>query len=417
MYIISKNKKDKKVKQPKRRDISIVQDVKEPFSWHRFWDESVLGNWNKFKGYLDRKGILYLMMSPFRYRARLIFRLWLIIICVLVGVVPRLTHLIQEAKQQYRSNEFVLIKDQVFSSARFVVTPLMSSHKDNIHVMVFNIQGSAESGVSSSTADYDVRVTPNREVSAPDEITFRYQIVPFDAYQRLLVVELDLSHTTNTGGIYDVWVNRRDENTMKQPMQLTISKQQVEGPLYDGEVHLSALSSIMGGGVKKDITQAEDKLKRQMETYQLEYDRLKAIGTEMEIKPDQLQAFVDKSLVFTGVEDTSTTDIVTTPPPKNITPVKAPTASVVINNKRITADDYKNAETEIDPRMKNDILSAVEGVGKVTSAINALNTARQNKYTELYGLARILSAPFKVSAYTESVPVSSVKSPLTEQNE
>ena len=83
------HKKVKKEKRPGRKDISIVQDIKEPFSWHRFWDEKIVANWIAFKGYLDKKGILYLMLSPFRYRARLIFRLWLIVICVLVGVVPR----------------------------------------------------------------------------------------------------------------------------------------------------------------------------------------------------------------------------------------------------------------------------------------------------------------------------------------
>ena len=64
--------------------------------------------------------------------------------------------------------------------------------------------------------------------------------------------------------------------------------------------------------------------------------------------------------------------------------------------------------------MKSDIATAVEITAKVASAVNHLNNARSLKYTELYGLARTLSAPFKVDAYTESKTVASVKSPLIE---
>ncbi len=414
-----KNNKNQK-RRKSRKDISIVQDVKEPFSWPRFWDEKIVANWQSFKGYLDKKGILYLMMSPFRYPTRLRLRLWLIAICVMIGIVPRMATIIHDAKEQYRSNEFVLINNKMFSSSKFTVTPLISSHKDNVHVMAFNIYGSADSGVSSSTNDYDVRMTPNREVSKPDEITYRYQIVPFDANQRILVVELDLSKTTNTGGIYDLWVNHVDDLAMTKPLQITISKQQESGPLYDGEVHLSALSSLMSGyGAKTDIQKASDALKSQLQTYKLEYDRLSAMGTKVEITPEQIVEFANKSLLFDGLLDDSTTDVVTTAPPKEITPVVAPKTSVTINGKSVTEDQYKTSTTEslkeIDPRMKSDILSAIENTNKVASAINVLNTARYNKYVELYGLARTLSAPFKDSSYTTPVKISDTTSPNPRQ--
>jgi len=286
--------------------------------------------------------------------------------------------------------------------------------------MAFNIYGSADSGVSSSTGDYDVRMTANREVSKADEITYRYQIVPFDSNQRILVVELDLSKTTNTGGIYDLWVNHVDDLSMKKPLQITISKQQEEGPIYDGEVHLSALSSLMSGyGAKTDIQKASDALKSQLQTYKLEYDRLLAMGTQVEITPEQIVEFSNKSLLFDGLSDGSTTDIVTTAPPKTVEPVIAPKTAVTINGKKITEDQYKTSTSEslkdIDPRMKSDILSAIENTNKVVSAINSLNTARYNKYTELYGLARTLSAPFKVSAYTAPVKISDTTSPNPHQ--
>ena len=62
---MAKNKKNQKPRKS-RKDISIVQDVKEPFSWSRFWDEKIVANLQAFKCYLDKKGIFYMMISPFR---------------------------------------------------------------------------------------------------------------------------------------------------------------------------------------------------------------------------------------------------------------------------------------------------------------------------------------------------------------
>lgn len=415
------SKKIKEKKQKRNKDISIVQDVKEPFSWYRFWDEKILGTYHEFKRYLDKKGILYLLMSPFRYRARLIFRLWLIVICIMVGVVPRVAGLVHDAREQYKSNEFVLIKDQIFDSTNFTVTPLASSHKDNKHIMVFNIRGSSSSGVSSKTDDYDVRLTANREVSKPTEITYRYQIRPFDANQRLLIVELDLTHTSNTGGIYDLWVNAKGVNGMKKPLQLTISKQQIEAPIYDGDVHLSALSTLLSPtGVNKNIENAERVLVNTLRTYKLEYDRLEELGTKVEVTPEQISQFAEKSLTMNGITDASTTDQVSDAPPKTLAAVVAPTNAIKVNGKRITASDYtSNGETlkTIDTRVKNDMASVVENTNKVVSAINAVNQARLQKYTVLYDLARTLSSEFKDSAYTEPVTIADTKSPLTESSQ
>lgn len=416
----SKNEKKTNGKKQKRnKDISIVQNVKEPFSWYRFWDEKIVGTYQEFKRYLDKKGILYLLMSPFRYRARLIFRLWLIVICILVGVVPRVSGLVKEARQQYKSNEFVLIKNQVFNSINFTITPLTSSHKNNIHVMVFNIRGSSSSGVSSKTDDYDVRLTANREVSKPNEITYRYQIRPFDANQRLLIVELDLTKTTNTGGIYDLWVNLKGVNGMKTPIPLTFSKQQVESPIYDGDVHLSALSTLLSlSGNSKSIETAEQALAARLKTYKVEYDRLGELGTKIEISPEQLTNFAEKSLIMNGIEDDSTTDKVVDAPPKVIPQIVAPQNAIIVNGKRLTVSDYTaggEAMKGVDSRVKDDMSSVIENTNKVSSAISAVNQARFNKYTELYGLARTLSSEFKDSAYTEPIKVSDTKSPLTEQ--
>ena len=143
------------------------------------------------------------------------------------------------------------------------------------------------------------------------------------------------------------------------------------------------------------------------------------MGTQVEITPEKIEEFANKSLLFDGLLDNSTTDVVTTAPPKEITPVVAPKTAVTINGKKITEDQYKNSTSEslkdIDTRMKSDISTAIENTNKVASAINVLNTARYNKYVELYGLARTLSAPFKDSSYTTPVRISDTTSPNPRQ--
>lgn len=417
---MAKNKKKtikSKDKAKRNRDISIVQDVKEPFSWSRFWDETILANWAAFKGYLDRKGILYLLMSPFRYRARRIFVLWLIVLCTLVGIVPRAAHLVDEAKKQYRSNEFVLVKDKVFQSGRFSVTPLLSSHKDNVHVMTFNLVGDSASGVPSTTDGFDVRVTPRNGVSKPDEITYRYQVVPFDSSQRILVVELDLSQTENTGGIYDLWVNQKGKQDMTTPLQLTISKQQEASPLYDGSVHLSALSTKLSTNSNTNMIQAaKTKLDDQLKTYEIEYDRLKALGTEMLLTPAQMKDFVKKNLIYDDIDDKSTTDKVDEAPVQQLPELVAPQTGIIVDGKTFSEAEYRNSSNSsiegLDPRYADDLITAIESVGKVTSAVVSMNQARWNKYTELYGLSRTLSASFRTSQYTKAQTIASTKVPL-----
>ena len=414
------SKKQKKNKKSLiHKDVSIVAEVKEPFSWYRFWDEKVVQNWQNFKQYLDKKGILYLIMSPFRYPTRLIFRLWLIAICVMIGIVPRAYTMVQEAKQQFRSNELVLVQKQVFPSGRFTVSPLLSSHKGNKHIMVFNIYGSSGSGVASTTDAYDVRLVPRQSISKPDEIFFRYQIVAFDSNQRLLVVELDMSRTDNTGGLLDLYINAKGENNMDKPLNLTLSSQQSESPLYDGTVHLSALSSMMSSSAtQKNIQKAEEKLNSVLNTYKLEYERLQSMGTEVKVTPEQMNEYAKSKLLLDGVKDDSTTDIVTSEPMKQIETVIPVSNAITIGGNTITDTEYSSGSSEtlskFDKRLVTDMVGVIEMDANIASAVHAVNQARLQKYTELYGMARILSTPINDSAYT---PYKSISDSIKETHE
>ena len=283
--------------------------------------------------------------------------------------------------------------------------------------MTFNLVGDSSSGVPSTTDGFDVRVTPRNGVSKPEEITYRYQVVPFDSSQRILVVELDLSKTENTGGIYDLWVNQKGKQDMTTPLQLTISKQQEASPLYDGSVHLSALSTKLSTNSNTNMIQAaKTKLDDQLKTYEIEYDRLKALGTEMLLTPAQMKDFVKKNLIYDDIDDKSTTDKVDEAPVQQLPELVAPQTGIVVDGKTFSEAEYRNSSNSsiegLDPRYADDLITSIESVGKVTSAVVSMNQARWNKYTELYGLSRTLSASFRVSQYAKAQTVASTKVPL-----
>lgn len=87
-----------------------------------------------------------------------------------------------------------------------------------------------------------------------------------------------------------------------------------------------------------------------------------------------------------------------------------------IDGKTYSEADYRNSSGTgvqgLDPRYADDLITAIENVGKVTSAVSALNQARLTKYTDLYGLSRTLSATFRVSQYTKPETIAKTKTPL-----
>ena len=80
-------------------DFSVIDDYKEPFTWANFWDEQILGRYQAMRKFLDERGILFFLTSPFQYRNRLITKLVIIVLGVLLGVVPRMQSLITQTKE------------------------------------------------------------------------------------------------------------------------------------------------------------------------------------------------------------------------------------------------------------------------------------------------------------------------------
>ena len=83
--------------------LDVISEIKEPFSFANFFEEHVVERYKKIKTFLEEKGILFFLLSPFQQRNRLIVELIVIVFGVLVGVVPRSMNLIQEAKEDRKS--------------------------------------------------------------------------------------------------------------------------------------------------------------------------------------------------------------------------------------------------------------------------------------------------------------------------
>lgn len=412
----AKKKKGWFQRKPVRQDVSIVQNVKEPFSWDRFVDEKIVGNWKAFTRYLDRKGILYLLMSPFRYRTRLLFRLWVIFFCILLGIVPRTFTLVRETKAQYRATELVQLKDKVFPDGNFSIKPLMSSHKDGVHVLAFNLVGESNAGVSSLTADYDVRVLPGTGISQPDTIRYQYHIFPFDAKQRLLVVKIDASQNTRKKGQLQLWINPKGEDVLKEPLMINISSQQEESPLYDGTLHLPALSRLMSSTSKQSpIQEAQENLDKALHVYQIEYARLKTMGTQMVLSPDDLTRYAKSHTTYPEITDQSTTAVAEAKPMKTLPALPSPQVAIQIGDQTLTEKDYQkkgqNGEQALDKKTVDDMTTTIEVTRKVLESLTALNQARLTKYTELYNLARALTETVADHSFTDPVSISEVKTP------
>ncbi len=142
------------------------------------------------------------------------------------------------------------------------------------------------------------------------------------------------------------------------------------------------------------------------------------MGTEVKVTPEQMNEYAKSKLLLDGVKDDSTTDIVTSEPMKQIETVIPVSNAITIGGNTITDTEYSSGSSEtlskFDKRLVTDMVGVIEMDANIASAVNAVNQARLQKYTELYGMARILSTPINDSAYT---PYKSISDSIKETHE
>ena len=52
--------------------LDVLTEIKEPFSFANFFEEQVVERYKKLRKFLEEKGILFFLLSPFQQRNRLI---------------------------------------------------------------------------------------------------------------------------------------------------------------------------------------------------------------------------------------------------------------------------------------------------------------------------------------------------------
>lgn len=299
--------------------LDVIEDLKEPFSFANFFEEHIVMRWRAFKKFLDEKGILFFLLSPFQYRNRLIAKITLIVLGILIGVVPRANHLVTQAKERNAASEMAgLIENNTIAKAgKITVQPLESSQYEKQHMLAFLIIGDTSDGVPSSTNRYTVTLESSRGVLYPEDVRYTYEVFPIDSGQRLLLVYVDNREQNDDTGIYNLYVEITAEElelTEKSPLEIVLSNTQETKQLFNEDgVDLSVLTNSILGDDETPIKTAREDLETLLENYELEEERINNLPTDMtvDITTKALTEFAYANILLPELTDTSTTkDIV-----------------------------------------------------------------------------------------------------------
>lgn len=402
-----------KKKSKDEEDLSIISDYKEPFSWSNFWDEHVIGRFKKIKEFLRDKGILYFLLSPFQYKNRLIMKLLLIFLGVMIGVVPRSIHMVNNAKSRNAASEIANIKSGI-TNGSILVTALSSGQYKDTHLLAFNINGETSDGVPSTTGGYNVELSQLRGVTDAEHVKYRYKVIPIDQSNRLLLVYVDNSKQNDDTGIYNLDVRMKGTAHMKKPLEVVLSKGQKNTSVYkDGDINLSALSTILtqnAGNGKTTISDSLKELDKSIDVYKVNEQRLNASGMTIAMTTDKVKDLVKQQLILPKITDTSTT--------KNIDSMNAdqPQVPVVIssitykgntydNSSQATTDAANNATSTSNAARDTELPNLSTLMQNIQTQIAAVNSARTAKYNALINLETVLNQSIKPSDMSKEMSV------------
>lgn len=390
-------------KKKRNKDMSIITEVKEPFSLDRFLEKNVLGTWNSFKEKLDERGILFFFLSPFQYRNRLIAKLFLIVVCILGGVVPRMFTLLHEARERYAASEISGISNSIFGHGPMAIVPLQSSYYERQHVIVFNIQGATSDGVPSTEDEFDIRFFSLRSVSDLENVRYRYRIIPVDAINRLLVLYVDNRKQNDAQGVFGLSVSIKGLQRMKTPIELYLSdSQETNGLFSENGLDLNVVSSRMTRlGNKSDvIKKAEEAVDAALSIYKVNERRLESSDIKISPTYDNLIKWVEKNKFLPNIKDDSTTSDVDKK--VDILPVVSKLEpSIVLKGANYGANEFKDDKDYANSVGAIEYPTVVERFTKVKSAVETLNQLRFSRYTELQKISRVFKKEVSFDSFTE----------------
>ena len=385
-------------------DVVKISDARSAFSWSIFWDEVVLERIKQIQEYLKRRGFYAFMTADSQYRNRLILKLFVLFLGFMIGVVPRINDMKAKVMVQTSQSEIKQIQNKVYTYAPITIKPMASSHYNGKHVIVFDVQGSTEDGVSSSVDDYVVKLSAFSGVKDSERVTYKHTVVPISANERLVVLYIDTSKQTVVSGHYNVFINQPDvvDNKDAQDnfnIMISLSNAQETNELYNASgLSLEALSGKLLESASVDdagIDKAQKELDKALNVYSNTIKRLEVQGGKVEPSVDSVKEYVRSHSYFSyltdrsGVadirdEDDDASDMDFSNGPSSSDAVVA----LEMNGKR-----YVSGET--DEKSANDpyydeLNNLQTAYSSVLSNLTALNSVRQQRYQQLSKLAYVL---------------------------
>lgn len=396
-------------------DVVKISDARSAFSWSIFWDEVVLERIKQIQEYLKRRGFYAFMTADSQYRNRLILKLFVLFLGFMIGVVPRINDMKAKVMVQTSQSEIKQIQNKVYTYAPITIKPMASSHYNGKHVIVFDVQGSTEDGVSSSVDDYVVKLSAFSGVKDSERVTYKHTVVPISANERLVVLYIDTSKQTVVSGHYNVFINQPDvvDNKDAQDnfnIMISLSNAQETNELYNASgLSLEALSGKLLESASVDdagIDKAQKELDKALNVYSNTIKRLEVQGGKVEPSVDSVKEYVRSHSYFSyltdrsGVadirdEDDDASDMDFSNGPSSSDAVVA----LEMNGKR-----YVSGET--DEKSANDpyydeLNNLQTAYSSVLSNLTTLNSVRQQRYQQLSKLAYVLRSNVAIDDFKD----------------
>lgn len=296
--------------------LDVISEIKEPFSFANFFEEHVVERYKKIKTFLDEKGILFFLLSPFQQRNRLIVELIVIVFGVLVGVVPRSMNLIQEAKERNAASEMAALieKNTQFTVESILVRPLASSHYEKQHLLAFYIDSANGSSVPSKADRYQVELSPARGVTDAENVQYSYEVLPVSENGRLLLVYTDHRKQNDMTGIYNLTIQAAADDIpveRQSPMEIVLSNTQETNSLFGKNgINLASLTDGVLNDDNTPIAEAEEAFEQALSDYELEVERIASLPLDLTPQPsvDSLRTFCKENRIYPTLTDASTTE-------------------------------------------------------------------------------------------------------------
>ena len=232
----------------------------------------------------------------------------------MIGVVPRINDMKAKVMVQTSQSEIKQIQNKVYTYAPITIKPMASSHYNGKHVIVFDVQGSTEDGVSSSVDDYVVKLSAFSGVKDSERVTYKHTVVPISANERLVVLYIDTSKQTVVSGHYNVFINQPDvvDNKDAQDnfnIMISLSNAQETNELYNASgLSLEALSGKLLESASVDdagIDKAQKELDKALNVYSNTIKRLEVQGGKVEPSVDSVKEYVRSHSYFSYLTDRS----------------------------------------------------------------------------------------------------------------